>query len=375
VFDSIHLTLLIGPGIPLPAPPVVIESLTGIEVTSSTTTSGFQLSFSVGKTSPLMTMMLPAGYFDPVTTRVIIVVTVRGIPQVLMDGVVMRQEVGPSTDPGKSTLTITGEDLSALMDLVEMPFMRFPAQPVVARVYTILAKYAVFGIAPIAIPPIVFDFPNPLEALPSQRGTDLQYIRELARECGYVFYVEPGPMPGMSIAYFGPDVRLPVPQPALSINMDAHTNVESLSLSLDGSAKKIVVLTTYDPITKKIPLPIPVPNISVLRPPLGLRPNTPFKVEFMNETSKLSVPEAASRALGVSFAASDAITGSGSLDVVRYGRPLRSRMLVGVRGAGIAYDGMYYVNSVTHSLKRGEYKQNFSISRDGLVSPTPVVVP
>jgi hypothetical protein len=77
----------------------------------------------------------------------------------------------------------------------------------------------------------------------------------------------------------------------------------------------------------------------------------------------------------VSFAASDAITGSGSLDVVRYGRPLRSRMLVGVRGAGIAYDGMYYVNSVTHSLKRGEYKQNFNISRDGLISQTPVVVP
>ncbi len=73
------------------------------------------------------------------------------------------------------------------------------------------------------------------------------------------------------------------------------------------------------------------------------------------------------------FAASDAITGSGSLDVVRYGRPLRSRMLVGVRGAGIAYDGLYYVNSVTDNVRRGQYKQSFSLSRDGLISPTPVV--
>jgi hypothetical protein len=48
-------------------------------------------------------------------------------------------------------------------------------------------------------------------------------------------------------------------------------------------------------------------------------------------------------------------------------------MLVGVRGAGIAYDGLYYVNSVTDNLKRGEYKQSFSLSRDGLISPTPVV--
>ena len=49
--------------------------------------------------------------------------------------------------------------------------------------------------------------------------------------------------------------------------------------------------------------------------------------------------------------------------------------MVGVRGAGMAYDGMYYVNSVTHNIKRGEYKQNFQLSRDGLITNTPVVVP
>lgn len=65
---------------------------------------------------------------------------------------------------------------------------------------------------------------------------------------------------------------------------------------------------------------------------------------------------------------SDAISANGSLDVLRYGQILRARMLVGVRGAGLAYDGLYYVNSVTHSIKRGEYKQNFTLSRDGLIS-------
>jgi hypothetical protein len=75
----------------------------------------------------------------------------------------------------------------------------------------------------------------------------------------------------------------------------------------------------------------------------------------------------------MSFKASDAISGSGSLDVLRYGRVLRSRQLVGVRGAGIAYDGMYYVNSVSHNIKHGEYKQNFTLSRDGLISLTPKV--
>ena len=75
----------------------------------------------------------------------------------------------------------------------------------------------------------------------------------------------------------------------------------------------------------------------------------------------------------MTFNASDAISVSGSLDVVRYGRVLKSRMMVGVRGASLAYDGLYYVNSVTHNIKRGEYKQNFQLSRDGLISNTPRV--
>jgi len=372
---GIHLSLMIGPGLPAPAPTEVIESLDSVQVTSSGQTSGFQLSFKVGKSSSLLNEMLPAGYFDPIITRVIIVATVNGQASVLMDGVITRQEISPSNEVGKSTFTVTGEDLSRLMDLVEMPFMRYPAMPIIARVYAILAKYLVFGVAPIALPPFILDVDLPIEKIPSQTGTDLQYIRQLASGCGYVFYVEPGPAPGSSIAYFGPDIRLPVPQPALNVNLDAQTNVESLSFSFDGSAKKIVVMMVGDPVTRRVPVPIPVPNLSLLRPPLGARPPLPLRVEFPSDAMQLTVPEAVNYALAVSLGATDAVTDNGSLDVLRYGQPLRSRMLVGVRGAGLAYDGLYYVNSVTHNLKRGEYKQNFSLSRDGLVANTPVVAP
>jgi hypothetical protein len=372
---GIHLSLMIGPGLPVPVSAEVIESLDSVQVTSSGQTSAFQLSFKVGKNSNLLNTLLPAGYFDPLITRVIIVATVNGLPNVLMDGVITRQEIAPSNEVGKSLFTVTGEDLSRLMDLVEMPFMRYPAMPIIARVYAILAKYLVFGVAPVALPPFILDVDLPIEKIPTQTGTDLQYIRQLAGGCGYVFYVEPGPAPGSSIAYFGPDIRLPVPQPALNVNMDAHTNVDSLSFSFDGTAKKIVVMTVGDPVTRRIPVPIPVPNISFLRPPLGTRPPLPMRVEFPTDAMQLTPAEAVNYALAISLGASDAVTGSGSLDVLRYGQPLRSRMLVGVRGAGLAYDGMYYVNSVTHNLKRGEYKQSFSISRDGLVSNVPAVVP
>ena len=41
---------------------------------------------------------------------------------------------------------------------------------------------------------------------------------------------------------------------------------------------------------------------------------------------------------------------------------LKARSLVGVRGAGVAYDGLYYVKSVTHNIKRGEYTQSFTLT-------------
>ena len=374
MLKGVHLTLMIGPLVPIPAPQSVVDAVTSIQVTSGKDKSGFQITFAISKNSPLLKTMLPAGYFDPMSTRVIIIVTMGGFPHVLMDGIVTQQELTASNEPGQSTLTITGDDLSVLMDVVEK-IMPYPAVPEIAQVYAALAPYLMFGIVPLAIPPILPVIKTPVEQYDNQvMQTNLEFIKGIARRCGYVFFVTPGPLPGQSTAYFGPDINLPVPQPALSANMDAHTNVESLSFSLDGMAKKIRIFTVMDPVTKKIPIPIPAPNINVFKPPLGARPTPPAKIEFASDVAQMRPDEAAAGILAYFMNNSDAISGNGTLDVVRYGRPLQSRMLVGVRGAGLAYDGMYYVNSVTHNIKRGEYKQNFSLSRDGLISPTPKVL-
>jgi hypothetical protein len=375
MLKGFYMTLLIGPGVPVPAPRPVVDAVTSIQVTSGETRSGFQITFSVSKNSLLARTLLPAGYFDPMITRVILIATVGGMPNVLMDGLVTRQEMAPGNEPGQSTLTITGEDLSVAMDVVEVPDLRYPAMDPTVIVNLILAKYAILGIVPLVIPPIFPDLPNPTEKIPAQTGTDLAYIRLLAGRNGYVFYVEPGPAPGTSLAYWGPDIRVPVPQPALNVGMDANTNVESLSFSLDGLAKKLLILNILDPVTKKITIPVPMPNVNVLHPPLGARLTPPAKVEFPEGFSKLTPTQALGRALGISVASADAVTGSGSLNVLRYGHVLRSRLVVGVRGAGPAYDGLYYVRTVTHNLKRGEYKQSFTLSRDGLIALTPRVVP
>jgi hypothetical protein len=370
MYDGINLTLMIGPAVPAPAPQAVVSALTSIQVTSGKDRSGFQLTFAIGKNSTLLTTMLPAGFFDPITTRVIIVVTLNGFPNVIMDGLVTAQELAPSSEPGQSTLTITGEDLSLAMDIIDR-IMPYPAMPEVAQIFTILAPYAALGIVPLVIPPIVPLVKSPTTGWKSQvKMTDRGYLRSEASRCGYIFAVNPGPLPGQSIAYFGPDVNLPVPQSALSVNMDAHTNVSSLSFSLDGLAKSVRLYTILDPVTKKIPIPIPVPNINAFKPPLGARPTMPAKVELAGDVSKLSPDEAIQGILGFMMNNSAAVSGNGSFDVVRYGKILQSRMLVGVRGAGRAYDGLYYVDSVSHNIERGSYRQSFTLSRDGLVANT-----
>lgn len=373
-FGNAYLTLLIGPAVPVPAPAPVMEALESVQVTSGRERSGFQLVFTLGKTSPLQIALLPAGYLDPVITRVIIVVTVNGIPHVIMDGFVTRQDLQPSNEPGGSRLTITGDDLSVAMDRLEI-VMPMPAMIDLAQVGAILARYAFLGVVPIVVPPFIPTVMPPIEGFETQNGTDLDHVRGLAYRNGYVFYIEPGPLPGQSLAYFGPDIRVPVPQPALSVNMDAHTNVESLSFSLDGTQKQLDIITVLDPATGRVPIPVPMPEIDLFKPPLGLRPALPAKVVYNREAAALSLSEALRDAVGRGMRSSAPITASGRLDVSRYGQPLKARWLVGVRGAGVTYDGLYFVDSVTHDIKRGEYKQGFTLSRDGLVSNTPVVPP
>lgn len=376
MLKGFYLTLLMGPTISTPVPPPVLAALNSVQVTTTSgQRSGFQLGFSVSKRSLINNVLLPAGFFDP-KVRVIIVVTVNGLPNVLMDGIIIRQEVAPSNELGQSTLTVTGEDLSLLMDLEEKDGVPFPALPAVLRVGAIIAKYAIYGIVPLVVPELFPDVPNPVERMPIQRGSDLAYIKKLADENGYVFYLEPGPAPGANTAYWGPEIRVGVPQPALNINMDAHTNLDSLNFSLDGSSRKQVAIKVQEPITK-LSIPIPLPEISLLNPPLALKQAPALRYEFLEGAAKLNPIRAIAKGLGKVSESADAVTGSGQLSVSRYGRVLKARQLVGVRGAGIAYDGLYYVKSVTHTLnvKSGDYKQSFSLARNGLVSLTPVVVP
>jgi hypothetical protein len=371
---------MIGPVFPAIAPRAVVDALAEVEVkVEDVGASGFQLTFSIDKQSPLQILFLLTGGLPLLFMRVILVATVNSVANVLIDGVITNNQISPGDKGSNSTLTITGKDLTALMDQSDWSGLPFPACPAEGRVALLLAKYAFFGIIPLIIPSIMIDVPLPIDLIPSQQGTDLQYIRSLAAQVGYVFYIDPGPSPGESKAYWGPQIRVGPVQPALSSDMDAYTNVESLHFTFDQEKNRIPILYIYISETG-VTIPIPIPPITPLSPPLGVIPPIPTNImgdlkPWRDDLAKRPIPQSVMMGLAASTYYAEVVTCEGSLDVTRYGSVLKARQLVGVRGAGPAFDGLYYVKSVTHKIKRGEYKQNFTLTRNGLVSTVSTVNP
>jgi hypothetical protein len=366
--QGFYLTLMMGGFNAKPVPQPVIDALTEIQVTSTVgAQGGFQLKLTMGRTSPLQ-HLLESGFFDP-RQRVIIAVTVNGQTDVLMDGIITKQDLTPSNAAGKSMLSITGLDLTALMDFIDLTGIPYPALPMFVIVEMILAKYAVLGVVPIAIPPLLPLIQNPIARFMKQDGTDYAYVNKLASDVGAVFYLDPGPTAGMSIAYWGPDLSklFGGPQPAHSINFDGSSTLDSISFSYDGTLATQYLVTVIEP-TTHIPLPVPLPNIDLLKASLSTRAPTPLKSEQLRPIVNDDPVGAALTGLGALFKTADVVSASGQMDVLRYGRVFKARQLAAVRGAGNYYDGKYYVKSVTHNIKRGEYKQNFTLSRGGLGS-------
>ncbi len=373
MISGIQLTLLMGPVVPLPAPRIVVDALESVEVTTAAgAASGFQLNLQIDSRSELNTFFLIAAGQSTPPLRVMLVVTMNGMPSVLFDGVMTNVQVQAGQNGAPGSIAVTGEDLTKVMDMIDFSGLPYPAMPVPARVALICAKYAAFGIVPLPIPPLFLDVPIPIERIPAHQGTDLYYLQQLAQEAGYVFYIEPGPVPGTNVAYFGPEIKVGVPQPALNIDMDAHTNVESLNFSFDPTKGVLPIVFIQNQATR-VPIPIPIPNLNPLQPPLGVLPTPLANIKLMKDTAKLNPVQAIGRGVAEAARSQDSVSATGSLNVLRYGRILKARQLVGVRGAGLAYDGLYYVKSVTSTLKRGEFKQKFNLTRNGLISIVPRV--
>jgi hypothetical protein len=364
---GIRLVILVGDMVPLPAPYDVTSALQRVVVTNdSNSGDGFQITFALARSGLADYGLLQNGTVAPMK-RIVVGVLFGALPQVLIDGVVTHHQFDPGTRPGQATLTVMGRDLTTLMNLEEKN-EEFPNQPDFLIATKVLSGYAKYGV--ITSPKPTTDFPIMLQRIPRQQETDLEFLQRLAQRNGFVFYLEPVTF-GVSTAYFGPENRLGLPQPALSVNLGASTNVKSLNFSNDALALLGTRGVFVEPISKQsIPIPA-LPSLKV--PPLAASPSTPNRIRLKRDTANQSPTGAATSALAAATNAPDPVTANGEVDGVRYGHALRARKLVGVRGAGLSYDGFWYVRSVTHTVSRTDYSQSFQLSREGTLALTPVV--
>jgi hypothetical protein len=365
---GIRILLWLGSPIPFPQPPEVIQALTVAEVTQSDEGDGFQLTFTLSKDGFADYPLLSDPAFD-VFSRVVVAVTTGALPQFLINGVITHHQLDPHSEPGRTTLTLTGRDVSVMMDLEDRNDS-FPNQPDFFIVTRTLARYPDLGLIPVVTP--TTDVPLEIQRIPRQAETDLQFIRRLALRNGYVFHINPL-APGVNEAVFGPELRTSVPQSAFAMNSMTGDNVTTLAFSNDGMAPTGVTSSSFiEPISKQI---IPIPSFPSLRlPPLVLNPTPTKRLDQLRESGNESPSRAFLSSVAKVTNAPEAVTGTGEVDTTRYGSVLKARNLVGVSGVG-SYDGFYYLRKVTHHIEIGKYTQSFVMTREGTDSLFPLVVP
>ncbi len=366
---GIQLILWLGKTIPLPASPSTLDALVNVQVTNDDEQGdGFQMTFALDKSNGIEYDLLTSGSFEPFN-RVILGALVGAVPEVLIDGVITHHQINPGGEESGATLTVTGKDVSVMLDLEEKND-EFPNQPDFVIATQIIARYAEYGLVPTVLP--TTDVPIEIDRIPRQNETDFQFLKRLAERNGYVFYIEPLTF-GVNTAYWGPVVRAGVPQSALTTNMGPASNVQQLTFSNDPLAPVGTTGSVVEPFTG-LTLPIPaLPSLKV--PPLALSPSTPRRTQLFRDTAKQNMATAATSAVAAATNSADPVQGTGSLKSADYGKVLRARKLVGVRGVGFSYDGMYYVKRVTHAITRGDYTQSFTITREGTGALLPVVLP
>ncbi|MBN8832045.1 MAG: hypothetical protein J0G94_15820 [Sphingomonadales bacterium] len=376
---GVHLTVLAGPGIPVPLPHSALDALDTLEIALGTDEpSALQAQFKAGRGSTLVDIAdypimnqpgLKAG------SRIVVMLALGIIPTVLFDGIVTQTQLNPGQGQGDGTLAVTAADVRALMDRVERS-ESYPAMPVAAIAAMVMARYAQHGLIPMIVPPLVMDVDLPIDRVPTQSGTDLQFLKQLAERTGCIFTVTPGPAPMTSTGYFGPEPRIGLPQGALSVNMGPDSNV--LKIDFQNNATDAHTVTgevqdrrTNQSVTIRTTPPIGIP---LAAEPALANPVTAGEHRYEARGGR-SAASATAEAQAQAERSAQVVTAEGDLDGTRYGRVLQPRQLVGLRGAGRAHDGLYFVREVKHQLKRGEYKQHFKLSREGLGTTTPVVAP
>jgi len=357
------ITILAGAGTPTPLPREARRSLERVEIVTALGERGsFRLSFRLepGSTLPEQFLLDSAALI-----RVVVSMPSGGTRPVAMDGVMVTHAV--SALDRHTMLTIDGEDLTALMDLDDTVVRAFSGMAIEARVQLILASYGPFGVTPKVVPPPLSDVVPPAERVLHQHSTDYAFVRDLAERVGYRFTLDPGPTPGSSLAYWGPEPRADAPRPSLRIDMSAldPDERETLQLRFDALRPIAPQAAILEP-DSKVAIPIPAPNISALSPPLGAIVPPAHRRRRLRAAAKLTATQAAGALLAEAARSAEAMTGAGTRAIGGGRLRMRAGDVVEVRGVAKPFAGLFAVSRTHDTLTADSHTQAFELVRAGI---------
>ena len=199
-----------------------------------------------------------------------------------------------------------------------------------------------------------------------QRGTDIQFLQQLARRNGFEVYVETDGLTGVVEGHFhAPRLELP-PQGVLSVNMRDATNVNSFNARFDMLRPSTAQAANLDVETREAQqAQVNSSRLEALGRETALAAQRPRRV-LLAQTGLVRTGEQQTYAQAVADQSALSITAEGELNTVAYGGLLRAKRPVLVRGAGRQFSGTYYVERVSHVLTPDSYRQSFSLRRNAV---------
>src|SRR6516165_1859914 len=271
--------------------------------------------------------------------------------QCIFDGYVLSHKIHLERGITNSTLVVWGQDASWLMNLTEK--VKEWVDVTDADVANAIFSDKDYGITP-SDQNTADDSPSHTEAGHSlmQRGSDIQFLRTLARRNGKVCRIACADKPGQRIGFFAKPKFDGDPVVTMTVNDPENWTVSSLDLEWD-TTRPTSVVARQALFTDSDPDGVSADISDSGFPLLGKRGLEDFTGKPM--TVHLAAPvddagELTLRAQSVLRESGWFVRCEGSADAERLGVILRAGMLVAISGIGGLHSGCYLVWSVRHMI-------------------------
>jgi phage protein D len=289
----------------------------------------------------------------------------------VIDGYITGVTVHVGARPEESYLEVQGMDASVLLSLEEktIPWPNLADSDIVQQ---IVSGYG-FTVQAESTSPVHQD----IDTLIVQRGTDIQFVRSLARRNGYEFYFQKDPTSGDVTAYFQPPQLSGSPQPDIAVQFGEQSNLLSFDVAVSGLRPLDVFVSQVDPSSKSVntgqasSTQLTTLGASTLESLVSAKLGqlvTPDQAQgrmLLVAQPTADATELSAVAQAVRDEAGWLITATGEINSDAYGAVLHPGRLVLVKGVGSEYSGTYYVTQVTHRLRSdGSYTQGFELRRN-----------